>query len=508
MNSVRIWGGGLYEDDDFYDHCDRNGILIWHDFMFACAAYPTNKAFLDSVSQEIESQVYRLRHRPSILIWGGNNENELAIQTGWWYELGYSQADMIKDYKTLYKDLMKPLVTSLDASRPFVLSSGLAQNPGDNLYGDVHFYNEAVNLWQDQSYPIPRCATEYGVQSIPLRSTMLKWINASEWHYGSKSLTQRQHHPGGVINQLMMAFQHFEVPSQCGNVSPGDLLACDYVKNSAKFMNRFAFLSQIHQAMAIQTETEHYRRWRARLQDDGKGNTMCAMYWQLNDVWAAPTWSSIDFNLNWKPLHYAAKRFFSNVALSMFIDGSNTVQVFVVSDLTKSLFSQYFRLDMLTWTNGFEPLYSLKKVISVPQLASKQVDIGDGLLKTLRDKDQQDFLIRAQVFASNGDPVTYPSVLVPDKLYKTDLFGDVSLADFEKQNATTYAITLNATSIVPFVWLDLRDELKDSRLLFWFSDNAFVITASSTKVKLVIYVNPENLTLSQNDVTLCSLKTC
>lgn len=97
---------------------------------------------------------------------------------------------------------------------------------------------------------------------------------------------------------------------------------------------------------------------------------------------------------------------------------------------------------------------------------------------------------------------------MPDKLYKTDLFGDVSLEHFEKLNATSYAITLNATSIVPFVWLDLRDELKDSQLLFWFSDNAFVMTAASTKVRLVIYDNPKNLTISQNDITICSLKTC
>lgn len=127
-------------------------------------------------------------------MWGGNNENELAIQTGWWFELGYPTEDMIKDYKILYKGLMKPLVTSLDPSRPFVMSSpsdgveserlvryrsestnrhfsqgGLAKNPGEDAYGDVHFYSESINLWKDQSYPIPRCATEYGVQSIPLR---------------------------------------------------------------------------------------------------------------------------------------------------------------------------------------------------------------------------------------------------------------------------------------------------------------------------------------------------
>uniref|UniRef100_A0A0M3IL90 beta-mannosidase n=1 Tax=Ascaris lumbricoides TaxID=6252 RepID=A0A0M3IL90_ASCLU len=275
MNALRVWGGGRYESDEFYEMADEMGILIWHDLMFACALYPVDEIFLSSVRKEITQQIrrlrhhasiliwagnnenelairaswwyvnnypidamiHRLRHHASILIWAGNNENELAIRASWWYVNNYPIDAMVKDYVKLYRETIAPIVSELDDSRPFIVSSpsngidaeregGVAINPNDPKYGDIHFYNEMVDLWKDNVYQIPRCATEYGVQSLP-------------------------------------------------------------------------------------------RKWRGIINKDGEGNTMCALYWQLNDVWAAPTWSTIDFDLSWKPAHYFARRFFDKTIISM-----------------------------------------------------------------------------------------------------------------------------------------------------------------------------------------------
>ena len=178
MNALRVWGGGIFEPDYFYEKADETGILLWHDMLFACALYPVDQDFLSNVHEETVVQVRRLRYHPSILTWAGNNENELAIMSGWWYVPNYPSSDVIKDYRTLYKDTIGPVVSALDPSRPYLLSSpsngvhseaagGVDQSPNSETYGDVHFYNEFINLWKDSSYLIPRCATEFGVQSFP-----------------------------------------------------------------------------------------------------------------------------------------------------------------------------------------------------------------------------------------------------------------------------------------------------------------------------------------------------
>uniref|UniRef100_A0A915EJM3 Uncharacterized protein n=1 Tax=Ditylenchus dipsaci TaxID=166011 RepID=A0A915EJM3_9BILA len=178
---------------------------------------------------------------------------------------------MIADYKKLYYDTLKPLVNSLDASRPYLLSSpsngvetekqgGYSENPGDTAYGDIHFYTDFDNLWKDSTYKTPRCATEYGIQSYPLRDTMTAWINQSEWTYGSKSMNLRQHHTGGAINNLVLVYQHFELPIACGVTKSSELLTCEQFTNSAVYMDDFSLLSQVHQAVAMQVESEHYRR--------------------------------------------------------------------------------------------------------------------------------------------------------------------------------------------------------------------------------------------------------
>ncbi|ETN80984.1 hypothetical protein NECAME_08833 [Necator americanus] len=329
MNTLRVWGGGMYESEEFYDLADGKGILLWQDLMFACALYPADVDFLTTVRTEVKQQIWRIKRHTSVLLWAGNNENEIAIRLHWWSVENYDEDEQVEDYLKLYGETIKPLVEAADPSRPFLLSSpsngvrteeldlegGVSDIPGDPRFGDIHFYDEIANLWRDDSYLTPRCATEFGVQSLPFANTMLNHVNSSEWFYSSTTLRHRQHHPGGFLTNLVMVFTHFPIPFQCSQ-SIANLHDCNYL-TSPNFIDRFAYFSQAHQAIAYKVQTEHYRRYQNLLQPSGMGNTMCALYWQLNDVWAAPTWSSIDFDLNWKMVHYEAKRFFALVIVAV-----------------------------------------------------------------------------------------------------------------------------------------------------------------------------------------------
>ncbi|KHN80300.1 putative beta-mannosidase [Toxocara canis] len=434
MNTLRVWGGGRYESDTFYEMADEMGILIWHDLMFACALYPTDATFLNTVRKEVTAQIRRLRHHASILLWAANNENELGIQAGWWPTANYPKDAMVKDYIMLYKDTIEPIVLQLDDSRPFLLSSpsngietekqgGIAMNPGDPKYGDIHFYNEFVDLWKDHVYQIPRCATEYGVQSFPRKETLLHYLNQSEWYYTSRELIARQHHPGGVFSLITMIFSHFPIPAECSPHGTVDLHECTFL-NSSTFLDRFVFYTQMHQAIAYQTQTEHYRRWRGILNEDGEGNTMCALYWQLNDVWAAPTWSSIDYDLSWKPAHYFAKRFFDNIIVSMYIDDEHNLRVFIVSDSVNTLHNCTLIVDMLAWTNGFVPVYSETRTTDVPALTSISLDMFsltfNELIKKVIKSDEE-FIMRGRLMRSDGFQIGYDSVLHPDQIYKVEI---------------------------------------------------------------------------------------
>ncbi|CAJ0600375.1 unnamed protein product [Cylicocyclus nassatus] len=507
MNTLRVWGGGVYETEEFYELADKKGLLIWQDLMFACALYPNDPGFLESVKTEIMQQVWRIKRHVSILLWAGNNENELAIRTHWWSPNNYTEDHQVYDYVKLYSGVIKPLVESIDSSRPFLLSSpsngvrteeegGVSLTPGDQRYGDIHYYNELADLWRDSTYQTPRCATEFGVQSLPFASTMLKHINSSEWSYLSEQLRNRQHHPGGVLTNLFMIFSHFRIPFRCTQ-SLSELHNCEYVKSSSSFVDRFAYYSQAHQAIAYKTQTEHYRRFRNRLTSDGLGNTMCALYWQLNDVWAAPTWSSIDTDLNWKMVHYEARRFMAPIIVALYAIGSNDIGVSVVNDSPEDINDAKLIVDMLAWGNGFDPIYTDEKVVKVEPMSSIEVKFS-----TLLRTSDADFVIRARLLNSSDNFIAPETILLPERLYEVDFteYGDVSISSFKPVDSYTYTLTINATKVSPFTWISVK-----TPFLGWFSDNGFTMTKPTRTVTLKL---KEPLELSVKHFDVCNLKNC
>uniref|UniRef100_A0A5S6PI21 Beta-mannosidase n=1 Tax=Brugia malayi TaxID=6279 RepID=A0A5S6PI21_BRUMA len=294
-----------------------------------------------------------------------------------------------------------------------------------------------------------------------------------------------------------MVSYNLMIPNECGKIINGD---CVYLRTK-KFMDRFVYLSQFHQAITYQVQTEHYRRWRGRLTKDSRGNTMCALYWQLNDLWAAPTWSTIDFELSWKPAQYFARRFFAPVILSVAVD--ENVHMFAISDLIKPISNATVVLEVF-WFDGFFPVYSFKREISsIPPQSSTEISIDEAISDGIRKRNNQ-YILRGRLLSNNGTQIGYDTVHLPDKLFKIDEvnFGKVWIRELQRKNDMLYELKLEADKPSPFVYMELALGLTG-----WFSDNAFTMTEPKKTLVLSLFKTPGRQ-LTQSDITICSLRDC
>ena len=312
MNMLRVWGGGIYENDVFYDLCDKKGILVWQDFMYACAMYPGDEAFLENAKQEAEDQLVRLRNHPSIVLWCGNNENSEGWHR-WGWQDGKTQAQKDKiwgDYLKLFDSILPAEVAKHTQLDYWESSPKYGRgNPKYQFEGDAHDWW----VWHD-GYPfehfedfVPRFMSEFGFQSFPSMDAM-KFINHSkEIQIDTDGMKSHQkHHRGYELIDLYMG-RDYMVPENDE----------DYV-----------YVSQLVQARGMRMGIEAHRR--------AKPYNMGTLYWQLNDCWPGISWSSIDHFGNWKALHYEAKEAFENILISFKREG-NHVNVYIINDLLKNL---------------------------------------------------------------------------------------------------------------------------------------------------------------------------
>ncbi len=307
MNMLRVWGGGIYESDDFYDLCDELGILVWQDFMFACAMYPAHDEFLTSVEFEVIDCITRLRNHACLAVWCGNNENEW----GWlvWGLKEKHPQHMWENYKTLNQKLLPRLCEEYDPTRLYWPSSPSSNfehpDPNSDDIGDVHYWSVWHNAEPFQNYCTrqPRFISEYGFQSFPMLESVKKFTTPDD--YNIESPVMLHHQKNDLGNQLIREYMLRDYPEP-------------------KDFESFLYVSQILQAEGIKIGAEHFRRLRPRC--------MGSLYWQINDCWPVASWSSIDYYGTWKALHYAAKRFYAPVLVSpVFKDGH--IDVTLVSDL-------------------------------------------------------------------------------------------------------------------------------------------------------------------------------
>ena len=312
MNMLRVWGGGVYFDDAFYEACDANGILVWQDFMFACSMYPGDEKFVENVKQEVIDNVNRLQNHPSIAIWCGNNENDEGWHNwGWQKQFNYSKADSTQiwnDYKKVFHEIIPQTLDSLlPKEKNIYWSSSPSKGWGRKeslTQGDVHYWGvwwgkEPFEIYEKK---VGRFVSEYGFQGMPNLETLQKVMNKQDLNFTSEAFKNHQKHPTGyeTINEYMER---------------------DYVV--PKDFEDYAYVSQLLQARGMKIAIEAHRR--------AKLYCMGTLYWQLNDCWPVTSWSSLDYFGNWKAFHYQVKQSFENVLLSV-EEESNKYEVFLVND--------------------------------------------------------------------------------------------------------------------------------------------------------------------------------
>ena len=317
MNMLRIWGGGIYEEDDFYDLCDAHGILVWQDFMFACAMYPGDEAFLQNVRAEAIDNVKRLRNHPCLALWAGNNEIDVAWRHdvpggGWGWKERYAaehRETLWQAYRAIFHDILPEVIAAHDPGRFYWPSSPLAAWDGADALthadlsaprqsGDIHYWGVWWGKLPFSTYrtAIGRFMSEYGFQSFPALRTV-------------RAFTEPQDR--AVLSEVMQAHQR----SAIGNETILEYMARDYPQPQS--FPAFLYVSQVLQAEGVRTAMEAHRVRRPYC--------MGSLYWQINDCWPAASWSSIDVYGRWKALQYFARRAFAPVLLSAWLEDDRIV---------------------------------------------------------------------------------------------------------------------------------------------------------------------------------------
>jgi len=311
MNMIRVWGGGVYEHEAFYDLCDELGLMVWQDFMFACTIFPGDEAFLKSVRAEAAFQVRRLRHRACLALWCGNNEIA-QLNT-----VGRDRGDLLKneklrrDYEAVFHGVLPEAVETYDgttsywpsspwrgsfeqsAGTPTALAEG--EKRGDTHYWDVWHARHPVKSYEKWRF---RFCSEFGMQSYSSKETNATFCPPHNDNIFGQEMENHQKNRAG--NQIILDYvsQHYRFP---------------------KSQDALIYLSQLNQARCMQVGVEHWRRNMPRC--------MGALYWQLNDCWPAASWSSIEFTGRWRALHHIARRFFAPALVCAHVPGEETVTI-------------------------------------------------------------------------------------------------------------------------------------------------------------------------------------
>ena len=322
INMLRVWGGGLYERNAFYDYCDQMGILVWQDFMFACNIYPGDQAFMDNVKIEAEEQVKRLRHHACIATWCGNNEVHNGLEDwGWKDALGYTDqqfSQMYEDYEQLFEKML-PKICMENMHKPNYVHSSPTYgwgHPECTTHGCSHYWGVwwgelPFEIWWEKT---GRFMTEYGFQSYPEMSLWNEYIPENERVLKSPSMRNHQKHGRGVPI-ILKAME--------------DLYGFKDTNN----LEKFVYISQLVQADGIAQAIEAHR-----IQHEKCSGTL---FWQLNDCWPVASWSCIDVAGNPKALYYRLPQLYANVAIASRHISQDTIELYLINDSFNTVGGQF-----------------------------------------------------------------------------------------------------------------------------------------------------------------------
>lgn len=461
MNMLRVWGGGIYEKDSFYDLCDENGILVWQDFMFACAMYPGNPEFIENVKHEAIQNVKRLRNHPCIALWCGNNEiDEGWHNWGWQKQYGYSEQEseqIWRNYRSIFHGILPKVVEKCDPGRFYYPSSpkfgwGHSESlrEGDSHYWGVWWGKEPFEIYNEK---VGRFMSEYGFQSLPEFETIKTYTMPEDHNMESEVMKSHQKHPTG--NQLIKMYMErdFRTP---------------------KDFESFIHMSQVLQAEGMKVAIEAHRR--------AMPYCMGSLYWQLNDCWPGVSWSSIDYFLRPKVLYYYARKAFSKVLISA-VEDNDMLNVYIISD-NLSPFRGLLKLRLLTFKG--ELLWE-KEIIAEIKANSSSSYYSISLAELLKGGEKNEVVFLAEVWYESDRLSRNLHYFLPPKELNLPI-SVISKKTFP--NANGYSIELTPDKLVKNVFLEIENAKG------FFTDNYFDLLPNET-VEIDFITKRKNLDLDK-----------
>ncbi len=454
FNMLRIWGGGLYESEDFYDICDDLGILVWQDFPYACAYYPDTGEYAEAARAEAVAAVRRIRNHPCLALWCGNNENDTMFHDGW----GGSRPPRYLG-EHLYHDILPAVVAEEDPEMPYWPSSPYGGPiPNDENFGDVHNWDvwHGRGDWTHYTENDARFCSEFGFASSCGLRAWGKCLAPEDKHPHSPAVRWHDKTRKGYEAYLGLVNLHFP---------------------EAQTLEDLVYYTQINQAEALKYGVEHYRR--------RKGRCWGTLFWQINDCWPTHSWAVIDSEGEPKAAWFAAKKFYAPVLLSLVREGES-VTAHLVNDLTVPL------AGVITWTlatlDGETLHEETARVSAQPNAAS--VAASFELEEAVGQ--ERDVYAYARFEPEDGGPAAdnYLLLAEPKDLRRPDpgLTVTVSESKMVSESKTyAYAVTVTAQRFAPYVWLRRTDDAPLSGL----EDNFFHLRPGETRV----------LTVAKDDAT-------
>ncbi|MCR4734887.1 MAG: glycoside hydrolase family 2 protein [Treponema sp.] len=454
QNCIRVWGGGIYEKDHFYDLCDKLGLIVWQDCMFACSTYPATDDFFAEVENELNYQIPRLKSHACIGIWCGNNENFGALN--WFKESNQNRDRYIIDYDRLYNGLIGKKIKQLDPSRLYWPSSpcsgpdDFADNWHSDNMGDMHYWS----VWHERkSFDAylsinPRFVSEFGYESFPSLDCIKSFAEEKDFNFTSRVMEYHQRSPSGNSIMIENFSRYFKFPQGFENM---------------------VYLSQVQQAVAIKTAVDWWRSLNP--------HCMGSLIWQLNDVWPGPSWSSLEYSGKWKLLHYESKKFFENVYMPLFVkDGK--INAVICNETAESLeVKAEFRFMNF---DGSKYAETITKNINVDADQTKNflcidIDFTDSNFKNNYSQDGFFVYASMKAFSKSGKEYSCTNTLWSD-VYKHCNIKKASIqteikeiseidnnsthlikSDSNSKFASTFEITLTSNEAAFFVSLDTID---------------------------------------------------
>lgn len=469
MNMLRVWGGGIYEDDKFYDEADRNGILIWQDFLFACTTYPHDPLFLKRVEAEAEYNIKRLRGHASLAMWCGNNEIYEGVRYWGWKNKYTAEAfaEMNRGYDVLFRQLLPDMVKRFDSDRFYMHGSPYEANwgrPESWKIADSHNWGTWYGRKPFESFDseIPRFMSEYGFQAFPEMKTIRTF--AEEKDFELESPVMNAHQKATIGNALIKQTMGL------------------YYKVPAKFED-LVYVGLVLQGQGMRHGIEAHRR--------NRPYCMGSLFWQLNDSWPVVSWSSIDYYGNWKAMQYQSQRAFAPVLINAIKEGDDLC-VYLISDELQDRDDVRLTVELMDfdgkshgkWTHSGKlsantSMLFLKK--RVDEFLSKQ-DVATSFLR---------FTLKAKNGAALADEVFYFAYPKDQKLPEARIETSV------KRRGEAIEMTLKADKLARDIFIEVP--VQGVR----FSDNFFDLLPGQRK-KITI-TSPEGYSLKDFTFTLHQL---